>query len=134
MDRADWQRLSLARQRESAILLDAGAYAGAYYLIGYAVECALKACIVKALPAQSMPDRKLSNAFYSHDVEQLLALTELRGDMIADPARRLNWNEAKDWNEQARYRGDIAAEDAQSLYRACTETEKGVLAWLRKSW
>jgi HEPN domain-containing protein len=29
------------------VLLEAGLYAGAYYLAGYAVECALKACIAK---------------------------------------------------------------------------------------
>ena len=29
------------------VLLDAGRYPAAYYLVGYAVECGLKACVAK---------------------------------------------------------------------------------------
>jgi HEPN domain-containing protein len=47
MNRDTLQRISNQRRREVAVLLEAGLYAGAYYLAGYAVECALKACIAK---------------------------------------------------------------------------------------
>lgn len=45
MNREDFQRVSEIRLRESRALLAAGFPEGAYYLAGYAVECALKACI-----------------------------------------------------------------------------------------
>jgi HEPN domain-containing protein len=47
MNRADLQQLAELRITEAKVLLDNGFYAGAYYLAGYAVECALKACIAK---------------------------------------------------------------------------------------
>ena len=65
VNRGDWQRLSRSREREAKVLLDAGEHAGAYYLCGYAVECALKACIVKALPPRTMPEKKDVGNFYS---------------------------------------------------------------------
>jgi hypothetical protein len=47
MNRNDLQNLSRLREKEAKVLLDNGCFAGAYYLLGYAVECALKACIAK---------------------------------------------------------------------------------------
>jgi hypothetical protein len=40
--RADFQKLADMRIKEAGILLAAGEFDGAYYLAGYAVECALK--------------------------------------------------------------------------------------------
>ena len=47
MNRTDLQQPALTRLAEAKALLAAGFPAGAYYLAGYAVECALKACIAK---------------------------------------------------------------------------------------
>jgi hypothetical protein len=41
MNRTTFQRISEIRRREALVLLTAGEYPGAYYLVGYAVECAL---------------------------------------------------------------------------------------------
>jgi hypothetical protein len=40
MNRDLLQRISSERRKDSAALLKAGLYAGAYYMAGYAVECA----------------------------------------------------------------------------------------------
>lgn len=48
VDRQDLQELSRVRLKEATALLKLGLFDGAYYLAGYAVECALKACIAKA--------------------------------------------------------------------------------------
>ena len=46
-------------------LLDGGYPAGAYYLMGYAVECALKACIAKQTKRYDFPPKPSSvNAIY----------------------------------------------------------------------
>jgi HEPN domain-containing protein len=47
MNRSDFHRLTEIRIKEAKVLLDRKCYEGAYYLAGYAVECALKACIAK---------------------------------------------------------------------------------------
>ena len=47
MNRNDFQKISRLRVKEAKALLDSGYPVGAYYLMGYAVECALKACIAK---------------------------------------------------------------------------------------
>jgi len=45
VDRKDLQTLSTIRLKEATALLKAGLFDGSYYLAGYSVECALKACI-----------------------------------------------------------------------------------------
>jgi hypothetical protein len=122
------------RQREAAILLAASEWARAYYLIGYAVECALKACIARQFTLHSVPDRRLVLDFYTHDVEKLLGLTQLRTNLLADAQRQLNWAIVKDWSEQARYEPAISSLQAQDLYAACTKRKDGILPWLRKHW
>jgi len=47
VNRRDLQALSRIRLTEAKALLRLGHYDGAYYLAGYAAECALKACIAK---------------------------------------------------------------------------------------
>lgn len=47
MKRSDLQKLARIRLKEAKVLLDNRQYSGAYYLSGYVIECALKACIAK---------------------------------------------------------------------------------------
>lgn len=49
--RADFQRVAVMRIEEAQALLDAGKWDGAYYLAGYSIELALKACIIKKFDA-----------------------------------------------------------------------------------
>ncbi|HKQ62260.1 MAG TPA: hypothetical protein VJS92_13295 [Candidatus Polarisedimenticolaceae bacterium] len=63
MHRDDLRRLARLRLREARLLLRAGAFAGAYYLVGDAVECALKACISKQFRQHDIPDKKLLATF-----------------------------------------------------------------------
>jgi HEPN domain-containing protein len=56
MNRKDFQELSDRRIREAKILFDAGEYSGAYYLAGYSVECALKACFASGVKRFDFPD------------------------------------------------------------------------------
>jgi len=50
--------LSRIRLQEAKALLSLDFDDGAYYLAGYAVECALKACIAKETRRHEFPDRK----------------------------------------------------------------------------
>ena len=66
MKRSDFQKLAEIRIAEAEILLKAKKYDGAYYLAGYAVECALKACVAKRTARYDYPDKDLANQCYTH--------------------------------------------------------------------
>ncbi len=81
MNRADLQKLSNMRIREAKILFAAGEHSGAYYLAGYAVECALKACIAKGVQRYDFPDKSLAQESYSHDLDKLIKLAKLNSEL-----------------------------------------------------
>jgi hypothetical protein len=45
VDRSQLRQLAADRILDAEHLLSGGRFSGAYYLAGYSVECALKACI-----------------------------------------------------------------------------------------
>lgn len=138
MNRLDLQALSRIRRREAATLLRAQHYAGAYYLLGYAIESAFKACIAKQTRRHDFPNKELANKAYSHNLETLLKLAgleaELDADMRKNKALEVNWAVVKDWSEQTRYTTNISQTDASDLYSACTARKNGVLTWIRSKW
>lgn len=127
------QKLADLRVEEGEALLKAKKYSGAYYLAGYAIEFALKACIAKKTRRHDFPDKELVNKSYTHDLEKLLVLAGLRAALDADPAMLVNWAVVKDWNEEARYERNTRA-DAQNLYNAITDPASGVLQWIKSRW
>lgn len=56
MKRSELKRLAELRVRDALRLLRGRRYDACYYLAGYAVECALKACIAKQFRASTIPD------------------------------------------------------------------------------
>lgn len=125
------------RLREARALLDAGHSAGAYYLTGYAVECALKACVAKQVKRCDFPDKDLANKAFTHNLEQLVRVAglerEFEADRNAEPHLAVNWAIAKDWSENARYDTGISETQARDLYSAVAGTN-GVLPWVRRRW
>jgi hypothetical protein len=77
MNRQQLQKLSELRLREARALFAAGLPDGAYYLAGYAVECALKACIAKRTREHDFPDKKLTNESYTHSLVDLMRTAQL---------------------------------------------------------
>ena len=63
------------RLKEAAALLDLGLADGAFYLAGYAVECALKVCIAKSTRRGEFPDRDKA-ALVSVDISKGSELLE----------------------------------------------------------
>jgi len=111
MNRTDLQRLSRIRLREARVLLNNGQYEGAYYLLGYAVECALKACIARQTRRYDFPDRQFVNDIYTHDLNKLLSVSGLepehRRESNRNPIFELNWTIVKGWSEQSRYTAGV---------------------------
>jgi hypothetical protein len=138
MNRDSLQRISSQRRKEAAALLKAGHFPGAYYLAGYAVECALKACIAKQTRRNDFPNKKIALASWTHDLEQLVQVVGLGADlaknMASSPVFAANWATVSDWAESARYDLSITRARARSLYSACTERGTGILPWVRQQW
>src|SRR5450631_3647487 len=130
MNRGDLQSISRQRKREAWALIRARMYPGAYYLAGYAVECALKACIAKQTNKHDFPDKKFAADCWIHDLQKLVQLAglgpELTLEMKGSPAFQVNWAIVKDWSEAVRYDLTITSAQAQDLYSACTRRRSGV--------
>lgn len=137
MRRNDLQDLSNIRLGEAKALLRLGLYDGAYYLAGYAVECALKACIAKETRHYDFPDKKKVDASYTHSLGELVRVTELeeaRAEEAGhDPIFRDNWNLVRAWSEQSRYSRN-SPESAQALIEAIENGSHGVMRWLKRYW
>ena len=137
MTRTDFQELAEVRIDEARVLLAQAKYDGAYYLAGYAVECALKACIAKLTKADDFPDKVFAQQCFTHSIGTLIDLAGLKGqreaDKAADLAFRNNWETVEDWTEASRYARKTQA-DAQGLYDAITDAAHGVLPWLKLRW
>jgi hypothetical protein len=135
--RTDLQELSRTRRREARVLLNANLPTGAYYLTGYSIECALKACIARGTARHSFPDKERANESHTHDLTKLLRTAGLQTafDQAANASQALarNWAIIKDWKETSRYDSTIDMTKARALYRAAT-ARNGVLSWLRRNW
>jgi HEPN domain-containing protein len=137
VDRRDLQKLSVIRLREAKALANVRLNDGAYYLAGYSVECALKACIAKGARRHEFPDRKKTEASYTHNLNDLLGAAKLekaRNEEAArDSAFRDIWGLVQWWSEQSRYSTN-PAEKARALIEAVGDRNHGVLQWIRRYW
>lgn len=139
MNRIDLQNLAELRVKEAKILLDGGSYPGAFYMAGYSIECALKACIAKATKQHDFPDKpEQIRQMYSHNLKQLLSLAKLEDaledDMKSNSDLRAYWNRVVNWNEERRYELGLTEKEARDLYQAIADPVNGVLPWLKKCW
>jgi HEPN domain-containing protein len=134
--RRDLRTLAEMRAHEAGILARSGRQQGAYYLAGYAVECALKACIAKRTKRfEFPPPREITRNIYTHDLMALLREAglekQLEKDMVSNKELAGNWNTVKNWTEDARY--TTAGLNGRDLHRAVTGAN-GVLPWIRQHW
>ena len=77
MTRQDLQELAEVRLKDARVLSDAGRFSGAYYIAGYAVECALKACIAKQFHEHEFPDLQKVKQIYTHGYYTLVRVAGL---------------------------------------------------------
>lgn len=139
MNRSDFKKLANLRLKEAKILLDNKCYEGAYYLAGYAVECAIKACIAKNTKRFEFPPKpNFVQDVYKHDPAKLIKGAglelALKAEMESVIEFELNWVIVKDWSEEVRYQTKINDKQARDLYFAIVNEKHGVLSWLKKYW
>ena len=132
--RKDFQLLADLRAGEAGVLSANGNQEGAYYLAGLAVECALKACIAKGIKRHEFPPKN-SDKFYSHDLTELLKLSDLANRLDRDgkkrPALATNWGVVKLWKVDCRY--ECSGLNGRDMYNAISGPN-GVLPWIKKRW
>jgi hypothetical protein len=139
VNRTELQQLAVDRLHDAKALLDAGRWSGAYYLAGYAVECALKSCILHYVQRTGIifEDRKYAQQCWTHNVADLVTLADLKVPLdIAkrdNPGLKSNWTIVETWSEESRYR-QVAEETAALLYNAINHPEDGVLSWIKSHW
>lgn len=129
---ADLRILEAQRLMQAPILPD-----GAYYLAGYAIECALKACIAGRIPAHQFPDKDFAQECFTHSIEKLVKAAGLKeardAATTANDDLAIHWMIVKDWTEVRRYRRTDEA-DALALIQAITDANHGVLQWIKAHW
>ena len=143
MNRSDFQRISELRLNEANALHAAGFQEGAYYLAGYAVECALKACIARKTQEFDFPEKKRVNDSHTHDLEKLLVLAGLSEDLrlafAANPDLETFWEVVRDWSEESRYEMIQGSDEgrfriAYQMIHAIECQNGGVMQWIKQRW
>jgi len=92
----------LDRIQEAEVLFVSKNYGGAYYLAGYAVECALKSLICKSFQRHTLPPKGAIYAIYTHNLEDLAKEANVLGEIKANGPLFSNWQIIKDWKETSR--------------------------------
>ena len=142
MNQLELQQLAEERVQDARALLDAGRWSSAYYLIGYAVECGMKACILAYLTKNAgiifeEGRKKYSENCWTHEIERLVELAALgpqrQSAIEGNASVARNWLIVKDWKESSRYELKSQAE-AERLFDAVTNNPDGVLAWIKSHW
>jgi HEPN domain-containing protein len=137
VNRTDLRLLAQERIEEAEHLFNMTKYSGAYYLTGYAVEFALKACVAKLTNEHDFYDKAIAKDCFTHNPAILVKLAGLRPQLDADMATNLdleaNWGVVCAWTEASRYEFHTK-DEAESLFKAVTDATHGVLPWIRTHW
>lgn len=138
MNRLQLQRIAKVRLAEARSLLKERQFDGSYYLAGYVIECALKACIAKQVRRHDFPDKRVVTESYTHDLEKLVRVAglnlHLQAESAASPQLAVYWAIVKDWSEEARYSVGILQVQAENMVQAVGARQYGILPWLKKFW
>src|SRR5437660_412014 len=142
VDRKKLQTLAKVRLKDAKALLGRKRWSGAYYLSGYVIECALKACLLRHLgeSAAVFGDptyvKRLADC-WTHDLVKLVNLAGLDADFGA--ARGANaaldtfWTTARDWTETSRYEEKAEAGATRGSEAVSDNTDGGV-RWIQRRW
>jgi hypothetical protein len=106
---------------------------------GYAVECALKSCVLAQMihTGGVFTNKKFAEECFTHDFGTLVRLAgltpSLHTELAANPAFVAFWGIAILWKETSRYEQKTQPE-ADALYLAITDNPNGVMRWIRNYW
>lgn len=134
MLRSDFQQLAAVRIRDAKALLVAGQFDGSYYVGGFVVEAALKACIAKATLRFEFPDKNRANAVFTHDLIKLLNEADLGLLMRAESMNiRTKWSLVSKWKVDVRYSVGKSRSEAEDFISAIMG-RGGIMSWVKRYW
>ena len=138
LTRTEYKTLARKRLSDAKALLKTGRNdTGAYYIAGYVVECALKACIAKQTKLYQYPPRD-GASYYTHNVQALLGkagLTDLlKTERQTNSTLDTNWKAVEQWAETSRYEVAVTRIKAQEIIDAIEDPVNGVLQWISAHW
>lgn len=142
MNRPTLHALADERVKDSEALLAGGRWSAAYYLAGYAVECGLKACVLRHIEAtgaifEEAKYLKDLAGCWTHEPMKLVALADLNQALgLARQQHQqfdANWVIVQGWTEVSRYK-EKSESEARELFEAITDPNHGVLKWVRTHW
>jgi hypothetical protein len=123
------KRLTYEKLKAAKRLIEAKEWAFAAYVMGYALECALKAAACRTLHLDTYPPIKIdanraAEGFKSHEIEQLLIISGLRTLFQLDaqsPEIYDNWSTftalySGNWTEM-RYKSDTSSQFDETTVR-----------------
>lgn len=130
--------ITKARLKSAQILIDAKDWAGAAYMMGYVLECALKACVCKTLRLSKYPeDKKKDSHFMTHYFDQLLILSGTSDifNLNAEKKAFQNWSNFTkefpgDWpamRYNAAHQQTFEEKKVKGLYVNLTNASNGIL-------
>ncbi len=136
--RRDLKNLVDRRLADAHVLMSKRRYASAYYIAGYAVECAIKVCIAEQFRKNTIPDKSLVNNTYTHDFGKLMKtagiFAQLEQNIKTDSGLYASWNVVKDWRTDIRYTTSVTRLEARDLIDAIENQQNGILQWLARHW
>ena len=111
-------------------------YSNAYYLYGYGIELALKACVSRQIVAETIPDRSVLTRFLTHKLSELVGLAGLSRHLEERRRDRnfdTRWSVVSEWSEESRYEM-IDSALATAMHDAVEHSDHGVMKWLSQYW
>src|SRR5262245_58666448 len=95
LSRVELRALAKAKIADAVLLLENKRFSNAYYLAGYAIEFALKACIAKQIVGEVIPHKAFIEATFKHSPKALIAVAGLSAALKQreqnDSAFGANW-------------------------------------------
>ncbi|QJD77935.1 hypothetical protein [Spirosoma rhododendri] len=143
------QKLAQQRLADAAVLLAADQPDTAFYLAGYAIECALKAAVCRTLDQNDFyqPDRtnkgsryvqdRVFREFKTHNYSDLLVLSGLSAKFekarTEDGQLETAWTRVRsmNWSEQVRYNLNSFSVLPVSEF---VESVNTIVVWISKYW
>jgi hypothetical protein len=130
----DQHKAHLHRKRDAEILRGEQHWRGAMYLLGYAVECKLKAKLMEKYDARTLDEleRQLAKRFgrenvnlKTHSIECLFSFSDARDRLIDARGGTTNQRAlavCSSWKTEWRYSPDNASEDKCTAFFDAVET------------
>jgi hypothetical protein len=145
VNQAELQQMATERIKDAEALLSGGRWEFAYYTAGYAIECALKSCVLSRMILTGWvfkeDVKRVVDDCRTHDFMKLVVISglldELNDAKKASAAAKdkfdSNWQVVRLWAVTSRYESKTESE-ARDLVAAIVDDPDGVLQWIRNYW